>query len=146
MIRARMYALAILAALVFFMATGAFAADVTVKVNGFRNEKGSALVYLWNGPPGFPTDPSKAMVEKSVKIEGTSVTVVFKDVKPGAYAASVTHDENGNGKMDTGFMGKPKEGYGASNNPKTRMRAPRFDEAKFTVEESGKTVEIQLKY
>ncbi len=144
--RFRMCTLVILANFAFLMVTGAFAADVTVKVNGFRSEKGSALVYLWNGPPGFPTDPSKAMAQKSAKIEGTSVTVVFTDVKPGVYAASVTHDENGNGKMDTGFMGKPKEGYGTSNNPKTTMRAPRFDEAKFTVEESGKTVEIQLKY
>ena len=146
MIKFNIRVYATLAAFALLVGTQAFAADVTVKVTGFRNEKGSALVYLWNGVPGFPTDTSKAMTEKNVKIEGTSVTVVFKDVKPGDYCASVTHDENGNGKMDTGFMGKPKEGYGASNNPKSKLRPPHFDESKFTVGDSGKTIEIEMKY
>jgi len=124
----------------------AIAADVTVKMNGFRNQTGPALVYLWKAPDGFPKNPEKAAVTKKANIEGTSVTVVFNNVDPGTYAVSVTHDENNNGKMDTGFAGKPKEGYGASNNPKNKLSAPSFDQCKFTVEQSGKTVDIDMRY
>ncbi len=129
------------------LASGAaFAGDVTVKVSGFKNQNGQAIVYLWKAPDGFPAKTEQAAVSKMVPIQGTSVTVVFSDVAPGTYAVSVTHDENGNGKMDTGFMGKPKEGYGASNNPQNKLSAPSFDQCKFTVDSDGKSIDIALRY
>jgi len=127
--------------------TAAFAGDVTVKISGFKNETGQALVYLWKAPgEGFPSKTEKAAVSKTVPIKGTSVTVVFSDVAPGSYAVSATHDENSNNKMDTGFMGKPKEGYAASNNPQNKLSAPSFDQCKVTVDAGGKTVEVDLRY
>jgi len=128
------------------LAGAACAADLTVKVTGFHNQKGNAIVYLWTAADGFPSKTEKASAQKSVPIPGDSVTVVFNDVAPGTYAVSVTHDENGNGKMDTGFMGKPKEGYGASNNPQNKLSAPSFDQCKFSVDQGGKSIDIALRY
>jgi uncharacterized protein (DUF2141 family) len=146
MIQARMRWLPAVAVCVFGAGNGAVAADVTVKIAGFRNQTGPALVYLWKAADGFPKNPEKAAVTKKVPIEGTAITVVFNNVDPGVYAVSVTHDENNNGKMDTGFAGKPKEGYGASNNPKNKLSAPSFDQCKFTVDQSGKMLDIDIKY
>ena len=126
--------------------SAAFAGDVTVKVSGFKNETGNAIVYLWTAAEGFPGKTDKASTSKTVPIKGTSVTVVFPNVAPGTYAVSVTHDENSNGKMDTGFLGKPKEGYGASNNPQNKLSAPSFDQCKVTVDAGGKNVDIDLRY
>jgi uncharacterized protein (DUF2141 family) len=56
------------------------------------------------------------------------------------------HDENMNGKLDKNFVGAPKEGYGASNNPKKRMGPPKFDEAKFSLNKPEQTIEIKLMY
>ncbi len=36
-------------------------------------------------------------------------TFVFKDLQPGAYAVLVTHDENGNGTLDSNMIGMPVE-------------------------------------
>jgi uncharacterized protein (DUF2141 family) len=146
MFKIRPYLVATSVLLALFLGDAVYAGDVTVKVTGFHNQKGGALVYLWNAAKGFPSDTSKALQQKTAEIKETEVTVVFENVAPGTYAASVTHDENGNGKMDTGFMGKPKEGYGVSNNVKHKMSAPSFDECKFTVDAAGKTVDIQLNY
>src|SRR6266404_5874979 len=134
MTHSKMRWLPVLAMILFGVAGSANAADVTVKVTGFKNQTGPALVYLWKQTDGFPSKTEKAFKTESTKIEGTSVTVVFKDVEPGEYAVSVTHDENNNGKMDTNFVGKPKEGYGASNNPKNKMSAPSFDQCKFALD------------
>ena len=71
-----------------------------------------------------------------VDIEDQSCTVTFKDVPAGTYAVSYIHDENGNGKMDTNFMGIPKEGYGCSNNAKGFMGPPKWEDAKFELTES----------
>jgi uncharacterized protein (DUF2141 family) len=71
---------------------------------------------------------------------------VFADLPAGFYAVSVFHDENMNEKLDKNFMGVPKEGYGASNNPKKKMGPPNFDEAKFQSGVADQSVEIMLMY
>ena len=40
----------------------------------------------------------------------------FFDIPPGTYAVKLHIDENENGKLDTNFIGIPKEQYGISNN------------------------------
>ena len=137
--------LGIAALLAFGAGISAQAADVTVNATGFKDQTGMAIVYLWKAPgEGFPNKTEKATTSKTVKIEPSGVKVTF-DAEPGVYAVSVTHDENNNGKMDTGFMGKPKEGYGASNNPQNKLSAPSFDQCKITVDAKGATVDIKMR-
>jgi uncharacterized protein (DUF2141 family) len=121
---------------------------LTVRVTGARNTKGKIGVTLFQDAQGFPDDTSKAVRQQSVEIDSNtrSAQVTFKDVPQGTFAVSVLHDENGNGKMDKNFVGIPKEGYGASNNPKKKKRAPTFDEAKFSLNTSEQTIEITLIY
>jgi uncharacterized protein (DUF2141 family) len=121
---------------------------LTVRVTGARNTKGKIGVTLFQDAQGFPDDTSKAVRQQSVDIDPNTMSaqVTFKDLPRGAFAVSVLHDENGNGKMDKNFVGIPKEGYGASNNPKKKKRAPTFDEAKFSLNTSEQTIEITLIY
>jgi uncharacterized protein (DUF2141 family) len=68
-----------------------------------------------------------------LKIRETQARCDFEDIPPGTYALAVIHDENMNGKLDTNWLGIPKEGYGFSNAVKamrgapTRSEAPRSD-------------------
>jgi uncharacterized protein (DUF2141 family) len=63
----------------------------------------------------------------------------------GAYAVSLFHDENRNGKLDT-LMGIPREGFGFSRNPPVRFGPPKFAAARFTIG-SGETAQsVRLKY
>jgi len=123
-------------------------ATLTVRITGARNTKGKIGVTLFREAQGFPDDPSKAVRQQSAEIDPhtMSAQVTFKDLPQGTFAVSVLHDENGNGKMDKNFVGMPKEGYGASNNPKKKKRAPAFDEAKFALNASEQTIEITLIY
>jgi len=121
---------------------------LTVRVGGARNTKGKIGVTLFQDAQGFPDDTSKAIRQQSVEIDPNTMSaqVIFKDLPQGTVAVSVLHDENGNGKMDKNFVGIPKEGYGASNNPKKKRRAPTFDEAKFSLNNTEQTIEITLVY
>ena len=47
------------------------------------------------------------------------------------YKRQAFHDVNENGKMDTNFIGIPKEPIGISNNAKGFMGPPKFNNAKF---------------
>jgi uncharacterized protein (DUF2141 family) len=121
---------------------------LTVRVSGARNTKGKIGVTLFQNVQGFPDDSSKAIRQESVEIDPKTMSaqVTFKDLPQGVYAVSVLHDENSNGKMDKNLVGIPKEGYGASNNPKKKRRAPTFDEAKFSLNAPEQTIEITLIY
>jgi uncharacterized protein (DUF2141 family) len=123
-------------------------ATLTVRVTRARNTKGKVWVTVFQDAQGFPDDPSKAVRQQSIDIDPNTMSaqLTFRDLPQGTFAVSVLHDENGNGKMDKNFVGMPKEGYGASNNPKKKKRAPTFDEAKFSLNSSEQTIEITLVY
>jgi uncharacterized protein (DUF2141 family) len=123
-------------------------ATLKIHVTGERNAKGKILVWLFDHAKGFPTDSTSTLRQQSVAIDAATMTadVSFNDLPPGTYAVAVLHDENNNGKMDKTFVGFPKEGYGSSNNPPKEMRAAYFDEAKFSLNSPGQTMEIKLIY
>lgn len=123
-------------------------ATLTVHVTGARNAKGNIRVALFRDAKGFPNDTSHAIHTQAADIDPqtSSAQVVFADLPDGVYAVSVFHDENMNEKLDKNFVGVPKEGYGASNNPKKRMGPPTFDETKFQLSGTEQSVEIKLMY
>jgi uncharacterized protein (DUF2141 family) len=123
-------------------------ANLTVRVTGARNAKGKIRVALFRDGKGFPNDASQAVHTQAADIDPQTLSaqVVFADVRAGVYAVSVFHDENMNERLDKNFMGVPKEGYGASNNPKKKMGPPSFDETKFQLGGTEQSVEIKLMY
>ncbi|MCP5397019.1 MAG: DUF2141 domain-containing protein [Sphingomonadaceae bacterium] len=91
---------------------------VSVTVSGLKHTRGKLIACLWRDKPGFPTcQKSKGARRQTLAISGGTMRVTFPDVAPGQYAVTIQHDEDGDGKMDTNFIGMPKEGVGVSNNP-----------------------------
>ena len=123
-------------------------ATLTVHVIGARNTKGKIRAALFRGAEGFPNDASQAIQKQAADInpQPSSAQIVFSDLPAGVYAVSVFHDENMNQKLDKNFVGVPKEGYGASNNPKKRMGPPSFEETKFRLSGTEQSLEIKLMY
>lgn len=111
-----------------------------VEISGYKSNKGKAYVAIYNSEKSFLKKPLLGKIEK---IENNKAVVIFNNVMPGEYAVSSYHDENSNGKLDTNFMGIPKEDYAMSNNAKGFMSAPKYVDAKFTLNES-KTIAIKI--
>lgn len=61
----------------------------------------------------------------------------------GDYSVSAVYDENSNDKLDTGFLGIPKELVAFSNNVKGRFGPPKFEETSFKLE-TEMSIEIRL--
>jgi uncharacterized protein (DUF2141 family) len=120
------------------------AAEVVVRVSGLAEPLGQVGCSLFAGPAGFPMDTSAARnLWQSAEAKG--VICRFGDVPEGRYAASVGHDLNGNKRVDTNFVGLPTEPWGVSNNARPTLRAPRFEEAAFTVAADAKEVVIDIR-
>jgi uncharacterized protein (DUF2141 family) len=123
-------------------------ATLTVRVTGARNAKGKVRAAPFRGAEGFPNDASHAFRTQPAGIDPQTLSaqVVFTDLPAGVYAVSVFHDENMNEKLDQNFVGMPKEGYGASNNPKKKKGPPSFEETKFQFGQKDQSLEIKLMY
>lgn len=121
---------------------------VIVNITGLRNAKGNVDALLFVRPEGFPEDDSKAFDKDEVPVDPKTLSaqIVFQEVPRGFAAVTVLHDENMNRKIDKNFLGIPKEGYGASNNPKKAPHDPKWSEAKFPVTHPQETIQIRLIY
>ena len=116
---------------------------LTIDISGFRNDTGRAKVALYRTKDDYL---KKAEMVGRGKIEANKATVVLEGVEPGTVVISAFHDENDNEKLDTNWIGMPKEGTGVSNNAKGHFGPPKFDDAKFVVAPGANRIAIKLVY
>lgn len=121
----------------------AHASELTVVLHDVRAQTGLIKVALVDSQAAW--DGQAAPVQATgAPPSGGQATFVFKDLAPGAYAVLITHDENGNGQLDTNALGMPLEGYGFSNNPRV-MRKPTWDEARFDLAAAAARIDVSLR-
>lgn len=117
----------------------------TIIFTNIKNTKGRIFIAWYNKEADFPKR-DKIFLWKTIDVNGeASATIIFENLASGTYAIAAFLDENGNGKMDTNFLGIPKEKYGFSNNARPMMRAANFKEAAFVVNSNERTINIKLK-
>lgn len=121
-------------------------ATLVVEVTGLKDDRGTLHAALYASEDGFPTQPEKALRQSDVPISGGRARVVFEGLPPGGYAVAAYHDENGNGKLDTGFLGIPTEGLGATNDAKGFMGPPSFEKARVEVPAGDRHVVVRVNY
>ena len=119
---------------------------IHVDIDGLRSDRGQVLCALFSSAADFPKRPEKAVAHDKSTILNGHATCQFENIPSGAYAVSVFHDENSNGKLDTNFIGIPREGVGASNNAKGHFGPPKFSAAAFQHSGSRTTLEITINY
>ena len=114
-----------------------------VTVTGLKGTKGGLIACLWKDKAGFPyCAKSKSAVKLRTPITGGTMKVSFRNVAAGSYVVSIEHDEDGDGKLKTNFIGMPKEGVGISNNP---GGIPGWSKSQVKVNGNG-AISIAMKY
>jgi uncharacterized protein (DUF2141 family) len=68
----------------------------------------------------------------------------INSIPNGAYAIALYQDVNGNGKLDTNFLGIPKEPYAFSNNRIPVFSEPSFEKCKFEFNQQSQQILINL--
>lgn len=119
---------------------------IRVTFRGIRNTKGLLHCGLFASPEGFPDQTRQACRTATIPASSEEAVFIFEDLSSGEYAVAALHDENGNGKLDTNFLGIPIEGGGASNNPEPRMGPPLYENARFLLKDEPLELEVQLRY
>jgi uncharacterized protein (DUF2141 family) len=118
-------------------------AVLSVRLVNLRSDVGQIGCELYVSEKGFPKNHSAALQTKWCPIASKESLCRFDPIPAGTYAIACFHDENNNGKLDTGLFGVPTEGVVASNHAKGFMGPPSFRDAKFWF--AGAATELRLK-
>ena len=81
----------------------------------------------------------------SVAVVGRIVDATFTDVPQGICAVRVIQDVNSNGKLDTSWLGWPKEPYGFSNNAPVNTGPPPFHLAAWMIRPGENVIRVALR-
>ena len=136
------------AGLFFMFNIGVFSETGTgslrISLIGFNNNNGKAMLSVYNTKETY--NKSAGYVRGVMEdIKGNKAEVILKDLAFGTYAVKVFHDENGNGLLDTGAFGIPKEQYGFSNNARNTFGPAKWEDAQFKFNKAEMTIEITVK-
>jgi uncharacterized protein (DUF2141 family) len=118
---------------------------ITVRIEALRNNQGTVYVSLYQDKKAF-ADNKNALASGQAKPANGTAQVVFKNIVPGNYALSFIHDENNNQKLDTNFIGIPKEGFGFSKDAMGKFGPPKYDDAVVNVPAGAVTIVMRTKY
>ncbi len=118
-----------------------------VVVVGLEHDGGQVGCSLFASSRGFPRDRARAVRGDLVRPRDRRAVCTFRDVAPGVYAVAVLHDEDADGKLDTGgLFGAPTEGYGASNDAHSTFGPPEWQDARFRYGGRGATIRVRMRY
>jgi len=120
--------------------------EIKVVISNLRNSKGQLCLSLYNAADGFPDNGSKAYHFACAPIQANKSEYTFANLPYGMYAIAIFHDENADKILNTNFLGIPKEGVAVSNNAKGFMGPPRFNDAKFQLNQPQQVLNLKMVY
>ena len=113
---------------------------LTVEITNITSEEGQIILAIYNSSENY----DKRIAFQEVKLKPEMDSVIFEtNVPDGEYLVMLVHDINNNGKLDTSFIGMPKEPVGLSNYDGKGIPG-KFKKHKFSVNENTEII-IPLK-
>lgn len=107
-------------------------ANMTLRIEGVKESKGHMHIAIYNNAEDYSNSENYFLYE-SLAVTTQNFNHVFKNLPYGTYVVSLFHDLDTNDKLNTNWIGMPKEPFGFSNDARGRMGPPKFEDASFTV-------------
>lgn len=128
--RRMLLTLALAASLLYARAALAQIAVLTITITNLRGDRGAVLVNLDTADTWFS---GRAGPVRSLRLtpRNRTASAHFEGLPPGEYALRIYHDENNDGRLNTGLFGIPTERFGFSGARSARLGPPPFETAKF---------------
>jgi uncharacterized protein (DUF2141 family) len=108
-----------------------------------RNDNGSVRCGLYSSASASRAAKCAARWRRSKTGRRPACSTAFRR---GTYAIAVFHAERNETQRETGLFGKPKHGYGFSNNPSSTFGPPSFESAAFTYDGGTLRLPVRLSY
>lgn len=114
-------------------------ANVILIIEGVKETKGDMKIAIYNNAEDYSKSENYFLYE-DIAVTTKDFEYMFQNIPHGTYVISVFHDLDTNDKLNTNWIGMPKEPFGFSNDAKGRMGPPKFEDASFKVEKDMEIV------
>ena len=115
---------------------------VTLEFTGVKIDGGDVYIAIHDSAEALKNDQPV----RRFRLESASTTVsVETQLAEGYYRVSAFQDENGNGRLDTGLFGIPREPFGISNYG-GRGVPGNFERLKLWIGQGAEKVTVNLSY
>ena len=122
------------ASLYSLIMTQSLAAEtLTVVIDKVTTAEGTLMVQIMASESEFKGETA-AIASMLQRARVGEVTLSTSNLPSGEYAIRVMHDVNGNGELDSNFVGMPTEPWAMSNNAKGNFGPPTWKDVKFTLD------------
>ena len=118
------------------------AQSLTITLENVKESSGTIMLQLMHGEAEFKGEAA-AFASYLQRAQQGTMTFQSNNLPNGEYAVRIMHDLNGNGELDTNFVGMPTEPWAMSNNARGHFGPPTWKQVKFTV--SGESVSQTIK-
>lgn len=117
----------------FAMAEG-LTGILIVEISGLKEASGNVYIAVYDSDSTWLSDEMVLAQKVAIAdaLEGDLVRTELL-LPLGDYALSVFYDQNGDGKLNTNFIGMPKEPIALSNNAAAKFGPPEYDDAVFSL-------------
>jgi uncharacterized protein (DUF2141 family) len=130
--------------LAVFAGGSASAASLDIQVSGVASAKGKIMVAVCER--GTFLNGKRCAYGAVAPAAQGQVRLHVDGVPPGMWAVEAFHDENGNGKLDTNFIGMPREGVAFSRDAQGKYGPPTFNDAAVQVGDQPQTLAVTMRY
>jgi len=118
---------------------------ISVEVTNIRNSKGTMQLQVYRSQKAFAAEtPYKTYRISKKDVKGHTLRYKIKGLSAGNYGVALLDDENGNKKMDYGWV-LPEEGFGFSDYYHTAWSKPTYHKFKFNLK-ADKAVTMKVRY
>ena len=119
--------------------------NLTLHIAGLQDVSGSVYIAVYDSEDNWLSEDT--VLEKQVTIVENlqdELVQTTLELPPGQYAMTVFYDRDDDGKLDTNFIGMPKEPIALSNNAKAKFGPPKFADAAFQLGDEGHLQVIKM--
>ena len=126
--------------LTLIVSATAWSGELTIKVANIKHE-GVLYAAVYDDKEVFESDKGDNSQQRPGIVGGLVKKVTVGEaegtieLEAGTYSIGFFIDKNDNEKLDTNFLGVPKEQFGFSNDAMGRFGPPSFEAASFTLDE-----------
>jgi uncharacterized protein (DUF2141 family) len=108
---------------------------LTVVIENVEASEGKIMLQVLSGAAEFEADElATVALMQSAQVGEFSFST--SNLPPGDYAVRIFHDRNGNGEMDSNFVGMPSEPWAFSNNATGNFGPPDWQAVQFSLQGS----------
>ncbi len=128
--------------------------DLRVVIEGVPTSSGTVRIAIFANEKQFKAfdarkeedSQGEAFKKVGVRVKKSGTLIYeFKDIPYGSYVIAAFHDQDGNKKLNSSFIGLPSEPYGFTRDARSNFGAPRYDDAVIQFDDKNSSFEFKLK-